>query len=129
MPKLKVVKALRNDVGRLIVRVNIDHRDHAKRYDVIEIECQDTSKRILALALGQDCKTSISMPYDVRNEMGVAKNEVYDFTIKKIGIIGALCWWLKSRDPAVRLPAWIAVGSLALGILSLGLAILASAKG
>lgn len=120
---LKVMRSSKTDASRLIVRMNHDYRDGAGRWAVVRIRCADTSKTVLALALGHDTKNAIFLPYDVRSALKVEEGTSYNFQIAKVGWLGTIRWWLCSKDPAVRIPAWLAVWSVGLGAASLIIAI------
>ena len=120
MAQLIVASAPRQDVGRQIVRINKGHRGkEIARYAVVRVRCHETKRSMLALLLGHDCTGKIFMPFDVREELSVAKGKIYNFDVEPVGRWRTLCWWLSTKDPAVWLPAWLAIGSLMLGVISL----------
>ncbi|WP_298089174.1 hypothetical protein [uncultured Sphingomonas sp.] len=59
------------------------------------------------------------MPYDIRERLGVAKGGELDFLLRKVGLWGLLRWYVRSPDPAVSIPAWIAVIGITLAIVGI----------
>ena len=82
------------------------------------------SKSLKVLVLGHDSNDTIFMPYDIRTALGVDKGGKLDFSFRKVGVIGRLCWLVNSPDPAVYLPAWIAVFGLILAVVGIVIGIL-----
>jgi hypothetical protein len=110
------VKALpSNDSGRLLVRLNANHRPGIPRYGIAKLTNLKTSRSIKVLCLGHDDASAIFMPYDIREALGVNKSDDLDFTITKVGRVGAVLWLLNTPDPAVNIPAWMALASVVLG--------------
>jgi hypothetical protein len=57
--------------------------------------------------------------YDIRTALGVKKGGHIEFTVQKVRWLGRVCWLLKTPDPAVSLPAWLAVISVLLGVVGI----------
>lgn len=76
------------------------------------------------LLLGHDRDDAIFMPYDIRERLGVVKGGSLDFSLRKVRLWGLLRWYVGSPDPAVSIPAWIAVIGLLFATLGLVLAAL-----
>lgn len=124
MPKLRVEGPQASEVGRLLVRLNIRHRAGVERYGVARLTNNANSSGLDVLLLGHDRDDAIFMPYDIRERLGVAKGGELDFSLRKVGLWGLLRWYVRSPDPAVSIPAWIAVIGLTLAIVGIVLAAL-----
>lgn len=119
MPKLHVEGPQASEAGRWLVRLNIKHRAGVERYGVARLTNNANGKALDALLLGHDRDDAIFMPYDIRERLGITKGGELDFSLRKIGLWGLLRWYVRSPDPAVSIPAWIAVIGLALAIVGL----------
>ncbi|NNM76493.1 hypothetical protein HJG53_06200 [Sphingomonas sp. ID1715] len=119
MPKLHVEGPQANEAGRWLVRLNIKHRAGVERYGVARLTNQANGKALDVLLLGHDRDDAIFMPYDIRERLRVAKGGELEFSLRKVGLWGLLRWYVRSPDPAVSIPAWIAVIGLALAVLGL----------
>lgn len=117
MAELRIKRLQSNDAGRQLVRLNIRYRDDIDRYDIAKLTNNANGKSLLALVLGHDDKTAIYMPFDIRRALGVKIGDNLDFSVKKAGFFCRLSWYVKSPDPAVHLPAWIALIGLGVGIV------------
>lgn len=112
------VKALpSSDNGRLLVRLNIKYRDRILRYGIGRLTNSRNAKPVKTLLLGHDDDTAIFMPYDIREALGVSKGGSLSFTLQKVSWLGKVWWLLRTPDPAVQIPALLAVISVILGIL------------
>ncbi len=119
MTKLNVQRLPKADHNRLLVRLNIKYREGIDRYGIARITNTENSKSENVLVLGHDDDKAVFMPYDIHTALGLKKGDELDFTLKKVGFWGKLCWYVSSPDPAVQIPAWVAVGGLILAIASL----------
>ena len=124
MPKLHVEGPQASEAGRWLVRLNTKHRAGVERYGVARLTNNINGKALDVLLLGHDRDDAIFMPYDIRERLGVAKISELDFSLRKVGLWGLLRWYVSSPDPAVSIPAWIAVIGLALAIVGFVLAAL-----
>lgn len=116
---LPVRKLPTGDNGRLLVRLNIKYRSEINRYGIAKItnnEQKSLSKTVLVL--GHDDDEAIFMPYDIRAALKVNKGEKLNFSIEKVGIWEKISWYVSSPDPAVYIPAWIAIIGIGLAIIS-----------
>nr|WP_321461175.1 hypothetical protein [uncultured Cohaesibacter sp.] len=123
MTHLRVRGLPPNDSGRLLVRLNSKYRAGIPRYGIALITNQANKKSVKALVLGHDKQTAIYMPYDIRDALCVEKDGFLEFTIQKVGWVGKICWLLTTLDPAVRIPAWLALLSICLGVLGVALSL------
>ena len=117
MTKLPIKGLPANDTGRLLTRLNYKHRVEVPRYGIVRLKNIENGKTIKTLVLGHDDDTAIFIPYDVRKGLGAVKGAQLNFSIQKVGWIGKLSWLLGSPDPAIHMPSWIAILSVALGAL------------
>jgi hypothetical protein len=124
MPKLQVEGPQAIEAGRWLVRLNIKHRAGVERYGVARLTNNANGKALDALLLGHDRDDAIFMPYDIRERLGIAKGGELDFSLRKVGLSGLLRWYVRSPDPAVSIPAWIAIIGLVLAVVGLVLAAL-----
>lgn len=124
MPKLHVEGPQASEAGRWLVRLNVKHRAGVERYGVARLTNNTNGKALDVLVLGHDRDYAIFMPYDIRERLGVTKGGEFDFSVRKVGLRGLLRWYVRSPDPAVSIPAWIAVIGLALAVAGLVLAAL-----
>lgn len=123
MVELVVKPAQYSDTGRELIRVHKRDRNSINRYDIASVKCEDTGKEIRVLCLGHDEPGQIWMDIDLRQAFGVEANSQYRFQFRKSKLWDKLCWYLGARDPAIRIPAKLATGSLILGVISFLLAI------
>lgn len=118
------VKALpASDSGRLLVRLNKTHRGGIPRYGIANLTNSENAKSVKVLILGHDDRSAIYMPYDIREALGVDKGRDLTFTITGVGWFGKIGWLLKTPDPAVHIPAWLALVSVLLGLISIVIAL------
>ncbi len=123
--KLPVKPLPSNDSGRLLVRLNVKYRPDIPRYGIAKLTNVTNGKIERALILGHDDDAAIFMPYDIREALGVDKGAVLDFSIKEVSWFSKVFWLLKSRDPAVHIPAYLALASVFLGVLGVAIALFA----
>jgi hypothetical protein len=123
MTKLPVKALPSNDTGRLLVRLNRKYRAGIPRYGIAKLMNSNNSKSVKVLVLGHEDETAIFMPYDIREALGADKGADLEFTVQKTGWFGKVCWLLKTPDPAVHVPAWLALISVCLGTLGLAIAL------
>lgn len=116
MTKLPVKALPSNDTGRLLIRLNRKYRNDILRYGIALLTNTKNAKSVKVLVLGHDDEDAIFMPYDIREALGVAKGGNLEFTVKKTGWFGKIDWLLKTPDPAIHIPAWLALASVFLGI-------------
>lgn len=124
MTKLPVRALPTNDAGRLLVRLNVKYRSDVPRFGIARLTNVENRKFEHVLVLGHDEDNAIFMPYDIREALGVDKGAELEFSIEGVGWVSKICWLLGSRDPAVHVPAWLALASVLLGALSVAIAVL-----
>lgn len=123
MTKLPVKALPLNDTGRLLVRLNSKYRSGIPRYGIAQLMNIRNTKSVRSLVLGHDDDTAIFMPYDIREALGAEKGADFEFTIQKVGWFGKVRWLLETNDPAVHVPAWLALISVCLGGFGVAIAI------
>lgn len=119
MPTLAVKGLPSGEEGRWLIRVNRKHRSDVERYGVARITNLENQQSLYVLVLGHDDDDAIFMPYDIRTALGLSKGATLNFEIDKVGWWGKLLWYVRTPDPAVHVPAWIAVGGALLAILGI----------
>ncbi|QPZ90643.1 hypothetical protein [Thioclava electrotropha] len=123
MTKLPVKALPANDSGRLLVRLNKAYRAGIPRYGIANLSNAENAKSVKVLVLGHDDGSAIFMPYDIREALGVDKGGSLNFSITKVRWPGKIGWLLKTPDPAVHVPAWLALMSVLLGVISITIAL------
>lgn len=121
MTELTVKGLPPGDAGRQLVRLNHKHRAGVARYGIVKLTNHANSNTIHVLVLGHDEDTAIFMPYDIRTKLDVEKEGKLDFEIRSVGLVGKFYWYVSADDPAIYLPAWIAVVGLGLSVIGLAL--------
>jgi hypothetical protein len=121
MPTLSVHGLPPGDAGRHLVRLHHSHRGRTRRFGVARLVNEANGEGLYVLLLGHADPEKIFMPFDIRQALGVDKGGPLTFTIRPVGLWGKLRWYLGSPDPAVHLPAWLAIIGLMLAVLGLAL--------
>lgn len=119
MPNLAVKGLPSGEEGRWLIRVNREHRSGVDRYGVAKITNLENEKSLYVLVLGHEENDAIFIPYDIRTRLGLVKGAKLNFKIDKVGLWGKLRWYVGSPDPAVHVPAWIAIGGVLLAIFGI----------
>ncbi len=119
MPTLHVEGLQVSEAGRWFVRLNVKHRAGVERYGVARLTNNANGRALDVLLLGHDRDDAIFMPYDIRERLGVGRSGTLDFSLREVGLLGLLRWYVGSPDPAVSIPAWIAVIGLAFAVFGL----------
>ncbi|MBR7654833.1 hypothetical protein KCX83_21315 [Brucella oryzae] len=112
---LKVKEAQSDDVERGFIRLHKDERDGADRFDVVRLKTGN--EELMAIVLPHNEKGTIWINTDGRNDLGVKVSDIREFTISKLNWWGRIKWYCTAKDPAIHVPAWLAVISLGLGAL------------
>lgn len=121
--KFRVGKAPVDDIGLGRVRVHYTRRKGAKRFTVFEIS--NGKRSFVASVLGhEDEPDKILLDIDQRSDLGVAENSPVELQLTQVGFCGRVRWYLSVPDPAVHVPAWLAVWSVALSTIGLILAVI-----
>ncbi|WP_296427235.1 hypothetical protein [Yoonia sp.] len=129
MPQLNVKGLDRSEWGNSIVRLHQSHRSGIGRYGVARIiNSADRSRSCDAVLLGHDDENTIYMAFDTRQALGIDKGQRLSFELTELGWLGKLRWYLKTPDPRIYIPAWLAVWSVVLGLLGFLLGVVALLK-
>jgi hypothetical protein len=103
--------------------IHNSQRDGAKRHQVVRI-LTSCGKFADAAVIGrQVLDNKIGMDFELRNSLGLNVGKKYSLEIRKLRFWGALRWYLRRRDPAIRIPALLASLSIGLGVVSLLIAL------
>jgi hypothetical protein len=127
--KLQVRKALAEDVYRDIARIPEAHRlDVGGRLIPEGTVCRVLAgcrKAFVVLRGKGDCSdAAIWLDERTRNLLNVNLGEEAEFQLKKVRLWGQLRWAWDSADAAYRVAARLAVLSVVLGLLGLGVAVI-----
>lgn len=57
------------------------------------------------------------MAFDTRTALGVKKKGELNFSLSKVGFLKRVLWYLTNSNPMIHIPAWLAVWSVALGLI------------
>ncbi len=68
------------------------------------------------------------MAFDTRQALGVKKNAQLDFELKALGWFDKLRWYLRTPDPRIFIPAWLAIWSVGLGVVGIVLGVVSLFK-
>lgn len=126
----RIKKELKEDSGREVARMHVSNRRFASRYDIIRIKHGTNQVFVPILGLdGVENKAVARLGYDLRERLGISKTDVstdkrINLTTEQVGWWGQLYWYLSTKDPAVKVPAWLAFWSFILGATGLTLAVL-----
>lgn len=112
---LKVKEAQLDDVERGFIRLHQDERDGADRFDVVQVKTGE--EELLAIVLPHNDKGTIWINTDGRSDLGLKVKDTREFTIVKLNWWGRIKWYCTAKDPAIHVPAWLAIISLGLGAL------------
>jgi len=121
MPDLKVKGLEQREWGAMRVRLHKTHRNGIPRYGIAKIVNTANSKHVVAILLGHEDAGSVYLDYDARDSLDVAKGQKLQFTVSSTSLLRRLWWYLTINDPIIRIPAWLAVWSVVLGIAGIGL--------
>ncbi len=117
---LEVEEASRDDVFTDMVRIPKRHRGGIENGTVVRIE--HDGNRVFAIARGLEGRNEdpvVVMDEFVRRRLGVkARSKIDSDSIRKASRWEKLTWYLEATNPAVHVPAQVAVISLGLGALS-----------
>lgn len=126
--KLKVIGANWDEVFIDTVRIPAKHRLDANG-NAIEngtlVRVDVGGHHVLVVARGQQGNDeTIQMDEFTRRRLGgVALNAELDLTISKATMKDQLLWYIHATNPAIRIPAWVALISVLLGLISVVLSI------
>ena len=106
------------DIGKDRVRLHWKRRLGHRRFVILKLDRD--GKTALVSALGHEGdEDDIQMDIDLRQRLGVEPGERVPIAVSAAGWIGQLRWYLSATDPTVRVPAHLAVLSVAVGIIAI----------
>ena len=131
--KLRVQKVREQDVYRDTARIPEPYRITNTAQIIEEGKvCKVTARGksaflILRGYLGSN-EATIHLDERSRNRLEISINEEHDFELQPAGFLGEFRWAWSASDPAYRIAARLAVLSVALGFLGIGLGIISVIK-
>ncbi len=129
MTELDVKGLDRSEWGNSIVRLHHRHRNGIGRYGVARIvNAEDRSLSCDVVLLGHEDETAIYKAFDTRRALGVDKDQRLSLELTELGWFRKLRWYLKTPDPRIYIPAWLAVWSVGLGLLGFFLGVVSILK-
>jgi hypothetical protein len=117
-----IQKGLKQDFGREVARMHWSHRPFATRYDVVRISNGNKAIYVPILGLDGDQNKGVAkLGYDLRTRLGISAEDIssgkkFELKVEKTGFWAQLFWYLSTKDPAVKVPAWLAFWSVLLGL-------------
>lgn len=125
MVQLTVKKARAVDTFSDRARIPQRHRRGVKEGSICRLSCDGKSK-LLEIRGKRDTKDAvIFLDAKTRKKLGVEPEVTADFILKEVGYWGQLRWAMFHADIAIRVAIHLGILSAVLGVISLGLAILA----
>ena len=116
--RYSVRKAPLEDIGKDRVRLHWKRRLGHRRFVILKLNRD--GKTALVSALGHEGdEDDIQMDIDLRQRLGVELGQRVSIVISAAGWIGQVRWYLSATDPTVRVPAHLAVFSVAVGIIAI----------
>ncbi|MBY5976838.1 hypothetical protein KUV39_09290 [Phaeobacter italicus] len=120
--KLTVKPATERHLGRQRILIHKNHRGTANRFDVIRVHHGQKSTDVVVIGQRDEEKNVVRLDLDDRKALGIEETgKTYELSIEQLGWIGRYWWYIRARDPAIYLPARIALLSLGLGALGVAL--------
>jgi hypothetical protein len=110
------------------VRINRRYRGGTKEAELCKISTDVKSKIFEVMGYPDDPAPNIYMDERTRGEFNLVPGAIADFEIIPVGWFGLLKWACNHANPAQRVAAQLGVLGFVLGLLSLGLAIIALTK-
>lgn len=107
--------------GRALI--NYKKRDGSRRFQIVRLTAP-RGRYVYATVVGHhDEEYVIKLDYDLRKTLGVAIGQKVEIEVKKCRLLGIIRWYLTVPDPLIRVPAYLALVSTVLGLISIVLAI------
>jgi hypothetical protein len=124
--RLKVRKLPEEDVLKDVVRLGDAYRDGIPNQTICLVRANRRKARGFVRGWGESSTGSepiIGLDAAMRRKLGLEKDVEYDFQLIPLGGLGQFLWYLGASDPAVRLPAMLALVSLIVGVIGFFLGI------
>jgi hypothetical protein len=113
-----VRKAPLEDIGKDRVRLHWKRRLGHRRFVILKLSRD--GKTALVSALGHEGnEDDIQMDIDLRQRLAVEPGDSVRIAVSAAGWTGQLRWYLSATDPTVRVPAHLAVLSVAVGVIAI----------
>lgn len=110
--------------GRALI--NYKKRDGTKRFQIVRLMAPKGSVAYAAVVGHYDDEHIIKLDYDLRKTLGLELGQKAEIEVRKCRLLGILQWYLTVPDPLVRVPAYLALLSTVLGLVSMLLALTAN---
>lgn len=116
--QLTVEEARLDEVFSDTVRIPRKFRQEISNGSVVLLR-HGSNKRYATVRGLDDTRPVILMDEFMRRKLGLKLSGSFDASaMKKAGLWGHMCWYYTASNPAVRVPARVAVISMGLGVLS-----------
>jgi hypothetical protein len=122
--KLLVIPALKEEVYKDIARISHEDRGHVREGSICKLKANGRSRSFIVRGLGNSGSGHILLDELSRQALGLEDQRSYEFEICPTGPLGMVVWACCVAEPGARIAAWLAVWSVALAIVGIGLAIL-----
>ena len=120
--RLKVRKLPEEDVLKDVVRLGDAYRDGIPNQTICLVRANGRKARGFVRGWGDTTvgsKPLIGLDAALREKLRLEKDVEYNFQLVPLGWFGQFLWYLDASDPAVRLPALLALLSVILGLVGL----------
>jgi hypothetical protein len=118
-----VVKCPEKHTGQGRALINYKRRDGTKRFQIVRLMAPGGLTAYAAVVGHHDKEDIIKLDYDLRKTLGLKIGQNAQIEVKKCRLLGIIRWYLTVPDPLIRVPAYLALVSTALGLVSLVLAL------
>jgi hypothetical protein len=122
--ELRVYPMLEDDVYKDMARIPEQHRKPIKEGSICKVSFGDHTKYLIVRGAPEQLGNGIMLDELTRNALEVQSGMTYTFRIKHAGPFEQIKWACTLADAGPRIAAWLAVVSVILGIVGLGLGIL-----
>lgn len=112
-----------NHTGQGRALINYKRRDGTKRFQIVRLMAPGGLVAYAAVVGHYDDERIIKLDYDLRKTLGFKIGQEAQIEVKKCRLLGMIRWYLTVPDPLVRVPAYLALVSTMLGLISLVLAL------
>jgi len=129
---LEVREGRLSDVYKDIVRVHEGFRQVGgktlREGSVCRVRCNRKAKYLVVRGNRRSSDDAIWVDERTRRSLDITTGKRYEFTLHRAGLWGELCWAWGATDVAYRVIARMAVLSVLLGLIALGLGVCAVVK-
>ncbi|KPA20248.1 hypothetical protein shim_32360 [Shimia sp. SK013] len=121
--RFTVKKCPDKHAGRGRALINYKRRDGTKRFQIVRLTAPEGLTAYAAVVGHYDDESIIKLDYDLRKHLNLKAEQEALIEVVKCGPISILYWYLTVSDPLIRVSACLALVSLALGVVSIVIAI------